>query len=300
MDQKKYTIGVKIGTAALSDAKGLPDKAVLGPIVDQLAELKLAGHKVFLVSSGAVGVGRRLLNWPAGMSLSLRQKQIAAKRGQVELMTFYGKLLVPYGIGVTQSLLERSHFGEGDQAPHEDMAAPFFDELKMPEVLPIINENDGVATHELKCTDNDELLGLNLGLAQADIGIILSNVKGVYSGNPDRGDAAFIPFINFSDTDVWKAIDTTGQSSYGLGGMKGKLKAAHDFLCSCGDERVRPAFLRADCGKSSVFIGSSREPNVIRRILAGDPTAATQCVCRPDEKSSRFCRYWQKANEYKS
>ncbi len=293
--KKSLTIGIKIGTAALSDPEGLPDLAVLEPLVSQIAALKRAGHKVFLVTSGAVGVGRRLLGWKVGVPLSLRQKQIAAKRGQVVLMQLYGSLFVPYGIGVTQSLMERRHFGDAERAPREDMVAPFLQELQMPEILPIINENDGVATHELKCTDNDHLLGLLLGVAQADLGIILTNVRGVFTGNPDLGNAEFVPAINFSDPDVWKKIDTSGKSSYGLGGMKGKLDAAKDYLCACGDERIRPAYMRSTCGGAVVWIASSREPNVVQRIVVGDPSVGTKCECRPASNASVFCRYWRES-----
>lgn len=296
-EKKKRRIATKIGTAALCGQQGVPDEAIAAPLVADIAAAKKAGHPFLLVTSGAVGFGRRLLGYSEGC-LPLRQKQVASKCGQAALMAFYEKLFAPHGIIVSQSLFERRHFGNDERAPMEDMVAPLFEEMKTDGLIPIINENDGVATRELRYTDNDELLSFNAGLIQADLAIILTNVRGVYTGPPSKPGSVFVPEINFSDPSVWSTIDTSGKSVAGLGGMKGKLRAACDFLCECGDERKRQWFLRAPCGGAEVVIASSREPHVIGRAMAGDSTVGTRCYCRPTTEASTYCRLWRQAHGY--
>ncbi len=282
IDQQRKTIVVKIGTEALSNAQGLPDLTVLAPLTQQLSALKKEGKAVVLVTSGAVGVGRHLLGWDKAKKLTLRERQVASKRGQVELMSLYGDLLRYDDIGVTQSLFERSHFGRGDISPKEDVAAPLFVEIGMPNIIPIINENDGAATTELRFTDNDQLAKHVARLIQADTLIVLSNVDGVYTTNPSDPAARKINTINFCDPSSWQGINTDGTSSSGLGGMKGKIKSAHCFLCGREGERLCDSAPWAHWERE-VFIASSRTPNVITRLLAGDEGVGTRLVCRPQE-----------------
>ncbi|MFA6279270.1 MAG: hypothetical protein WC612_00565 [Bdellovibrionales bacterium] len=280
LNQKK-TIVVKIGTEALSNAQGLPDLTVLAPLTHQLVALKKAGHAVVLVTSGAVGVGRHLLGWDKAKKLTLRERQVASKRGQVELMRLYGDLLRYDDIGVTQSLFERRHFGNEDVSPVEDVAAPLFVELGMPNIIPIINENDGAATTELRFTDNDQLAKHVSRLIQADTMIVLSNVDGVYTTNPSDPSARKITTINFCDPSTWQGIDTNGTSSSGLGGMKGKIKAAHCFLCGREGERACDPAPWAHWQRQ-VFIANSRTPNVVTRLLAGEEGVGTRLICQPE------------------
>lgn len=279
IDQKKIIV-VKIGTEALSNAQGLPNLTVLSQLTNQLATLKKEGHAVVLVTSGAVGVGRHLLGWDKAKKLMLRERQVASKRGQVELMRLYGELLRYDDIGVTQSLFERSHFGRDKDSPMEDVAAPLFVEIGMLNIIPIINENDGAATTGLRFTDNDQLARHVACLIQADTLIILSNVDGVYTLNPNNPMTKKITTINFCDPSSWQGIDTNGASSSGLGGMKEKIKSAHRFLC--GREGERPCAPQPWAYWSrEAFIASSRTPNVIMRLLAREEGVGTRLICAP-------------------
>lgn len=279
MAQQRTTIVTKIGTEALSDAQGEPDLMILAPLVKQLAALKKEGKAVVHVTSGAVGVGRRILGW-GDKELMLHERQVASEFGQPVLMGIYDDLFKVHGINVSQTLFERRHFGYGDQSPIQAVAAPFFLKLAMPHAVSIVNENDGVATTELRFTDNDQLAKHVARLARAQTLIILTNVEGVYTTNPSDPAAKKINTINFCDPASWQGIDTSGASSKGLGGMKNKIKSAHCFLCGREGERLCEPAPWAHWERE-VFIASSRTPNVITRLLAGEEGVGTRLVCRP-------------------
>jgi len=278
------TIVVKVGTRALLDQEGMLDEAVFTSIVDQIAVLKQGGFTVFLVTSGAVGTGRAIMGWPENKVPTLVQKQGLAAIGQHRLMNMYDRLFTPTGLIPSQLLLEREHFmpNGNNTPPRQDMVnhiSLLSTDPAFRHVVPIINENDAVATRELAFTDNDELASLLAGLVRAKKLIILSHIDGIYTSDPTSDPAAtLVREINFADATA-PCIDTSGVSSTGRGGMAGKHKATFDLLRACG---ARARALSADrCGGCEVYIANARKDDVILSIVEGGKEIGTRLVCRP-------------------
>jgi glutamate 5-kinase len=275
MGVKKYNLVVKIGTAALGAADGMPDRRLLGGLVDELAALKQVGHNVILVSSGAVGTGRAMLKkyQPLHNCPPVAEKQILASLGQSRLMTLYQELLTPHNLLASQILLTKQDFRTRDH--HKHMLHLFAALQKQPNILPIINENDSVTVDELMFTDNDELAGLLAAMMNADQLIILSHIAGVYDRPPDESGASIIPLIDWTSKTGLPAA-TQGKSRTGRGGMTAKLASARK-LASLG---------------ITTHIAAAREPNILARLLAGDKTG-TKIMPLPDKaKSGNAVKRW--------
>ena len=249
MYNKQQTIVVKIGTAALSRKDNTVDTELLGSIVAELVALKQDGHHVVLVTSGAVGTGRTRLRDDAFPQCcdEVTRKQIQASVGQPRLMGIYQQLLdavANSGMEASQSLLTKEHFGNPQHLVR--MLSVIKD---MPNVLPVMNENDSVAIQEF-FTDNDELSGDLSKLIGANKLIILSSIDGIYDRNPEDPDARRFWHIDASSFDS-STIDTHGKTPTGRGG---------------GDSKVKTSFQAALDG-IIVHVASSREPRVITRIM---------------------------------
>ena len=230
----------------------MPDKALLGGLVDEIAALKKAGHRVVLVSSGAVGTGRALSRKHHALHCDpVAERQILASLGQARLMALYQELLTPHGMLASQILLTKQDFRT--RGHHKTMEHLFQSVLRQPGILPIVNENDSVTVDELMFTDNDELAGLLAAMMQADRLIILSHIAGVYDRPPDEADAEVIPLIDFA-TRAGLPSTTRGKSTSGRGGMSSKLGMARK-AASMGIQ---------------AHIAAAREKGVIARILQGE------------------------------
>jgi glutamate 5-kinase len=212
-------IVIKVGTQSILATNAKPDEGILAAIIEQIISLQSKGHQVWLVSSGAVGSGRyiskEIQNREYGVSVE--EKQLLASVGQHELMGLYSNLSQKYGVLVSQLLLSKQDFRT--QKNRENITRLLQAIITHGNIIPIINENDTIATQELMFTDNDELAGLIASLTGADKLVIFTNVEGVYAADMKT----LIEVIDPAQTSV-KVGRTT--SAGGRGGMASKLHTA--------------------------------------------------------------------------
>jgi glutamate 5-kinase len=215
-------IVVKVGTSTLAHATGRLNIRHVEDLVKVLSDLKNAGHEIILVSSGAIGMGVGKL----GLSErphDMPTKQAAAAVGQCELMYTYDRLFTAYNHTVAQMLLT------GADIENETRRKNFENTLyRLLELgaLPIVNENDTVATEEIAVGDNDTLAAIVTCCAHADLLVLLSDIDGLYTANPaTHADATLIPLVTELTPAVLALADGAG-SALGTGGMATKLRAA--------------------------------------------------------------------------
>lgn len=214
-------IVIKIGTNVLSQENGLLDISTMAHLSAQISQLKQKGLGIIVVSSGAVGAGRKVLPQLNALG-KIEQRQIWAAVGQVRLMNTYVQLFEQYGIHVAQVLATKEDFR--DRQHYLNMRG-CFEALLKDNIIPIVNENDVIAVNELMFTDNDELAGLIATMCNADTLIILSNVEGVLDGHPNNLQAKIIPLIDADDRYSFNLI-LPSTSSFGRGGMHTKFRMA--------------------------------------------------------------------------
>lgn len=219
---------IKIGTRALSKEDGQVDEVVLGSIVDQILTLKNDGVEVVLVTSGAVGSGRNLLQSTEDTE-TVADKQVFAAVGQIKLMETYAQLFEKQGYQCAQVLVTKEDFR--DQSHYQNMQRCFLNLLR-DGIVPIVNENDVVAIKELIFTDNDELAGLIAAQLEADAVIILTNVDGVLDSGVYGTAAKCIAEIDVTTiAEIQKNI-TNEKTVVGRGGMLTKLAVAKKLIAS--------------------------------------------------------------------
>ena len=221
--QTSQTIVVKIGTSSLTQLTGQIAIATIASLVETLSCLRSQGHRVVLVSSGAVGVGCARLNLttrPRKMAL----KQAVAAVGQGRLMRIYDDLFSSLQQAIAQVLLTRRELVERNTYVN---VANTFRELLDLGVIPIVNENDTVAVDELKFGDNDTLSALVASLIQADWLFLLTDVDRMYSADPKTvPDAQPIKLVSSNDFNQLQIDAGSSGSQWGTGGMATKLAAA--------------------------------------------------------------------------
>ncbi|WP_042456895.1 glutamate 5-kinase [Neobacillus dielmonensis] len=246
---KKQLVVVKIGSSSLTTATGTISEDKIRDHVEALAYLKQQGHDVILISSGAVAAGFGALGYPVRPNTTAG-KQAAAAVGQGLLMQHYNELFKEFQTVAAQILLTREDFYS--QARFQNLYSTI-NELLHRGVIPIINENDSVSIEELTFGDNDMLSALVSGFLHANALIILTDVNGLYDGNPKVSkDAKKYHFIPEVSEQLLGYADENG-SSVGTGGMKSKLLAAQKAL-SLG---------------VSVFVGRGSGKDKLADILAG-------------------------------
>lgn len=213
---------VKVGTSTLAHSTGRLNIQRTQKLCEVLSDLKNAGHEIILVTSGAIGMGvgkLSLLQKPE----DIPTKQAAAAVGQCELMYTYDKLFSEYHHTVAQILLTGADFS------HDDRLQNFkntMERLLQLGVLPIINENDTIATDEIKVGDNDTLSALVATSVKADLLIILSDIDGLYTSDPHKDTSAkLIQRVEEITPQILQLAGGEG-SALGTGGMKTKLSAA--------------------------------------------------------------------------
>lgn len=215
-------IVVKVGTSTLAHATGRLNIRHVEELVKVLSDLKNAGHEIILVSSGAIGMGVGKLNLP-GKPSDMPTKQAAAAVGQCELMYTYDRLFLAYNHTVAQVLLT------GEDVDHPERRENFentMERLLELGALPIINENDTIATAEIKVGDNDTLGAIVACCVRADLLVLLSDIEGLYTADPRKDPAAtLIPVVEAVTPDIEALAGGVG-SSLGTGGMATKLRAA--------------------------------------------------------------------------
>jgi glutamate 5-kinase len=240
-----HRIVVKVGSSSLTTAEGGLDPARLDALVDALAARRATGSQVVLVSSGAIAAGLAPLGI-ARRPRDLATQQAAASVGQLALAHAYAASFGRYSLTVGQVLLtaddvvRRSHYRNAQRT---------FSRLLALDTVPVVNENDTVATEEIRFGDNDRLAALVAHLVGADGLFLLSDVAGLYPGNPFKDPTARLIGEVTGDSDVAGVeAGTTGASGVGTGGMASKLAAAR-LASSAGI----PVLLTAACEVSEAL-----------------------------------------------
>ncbi len=236
-------IVVKVGSSTLAHATGRLNIRRVEELVKTLSDLKNSGNEIILVSSGAIAMGAGKLNLKEKPS-DIPTKQAAAAVGQCELMYIYDKLFAEYNHTVAQLLMTGEDFNSAER--HDNFTNTMNKLLEMG-LMPIINENDTVATDEIKVGDNDTLSALVAESIDADLLILLSDIDGLFTADPKKDACAeLIPVINEITPEVL-ALGGDAGSSLGTGGMRTKLHAAQicvdsgcDMVITNGD---KPAVL---------------------------------------------------------
>lgn len=224
---------IKVGTSTLTYSTGKLNLRRIEQLVRCLADLKNRGYDVVLVSSGAMGVGVGKLSLMSRPE-TVRGKQAVAAIGQCELMSIYDRMFAEYCQTVAQILLTKTDL-ETDEKKQN--VTNTFDQLMEYGVIPIVNENDTVATEEIEFGDNDTLSALVAKLIHADLLILLSDIDGLYDRDPHKHPSAKLIPVVPEITDDIKASASGAGSRRGTGGMITKLIAA-DIATSNGCDMI--------------------------------------------------------------
>ena len=254
-------IVVKIGSALLVDrTKGLK-RDWLESLGTDVAALAKGDTEVLLVSSGAIALGRTLLKLPKG-ALKLEESQASAAVGQIELAKAYADVLGPHGITTAQILLT---LGDTEERRRYLNARATVDTLLRLKAIPVINENDTVATSEIRYGDNDRLAARVATMMGADLLILLSDVDGLYTAPPHLDPKAeFLPVVE-KITPAIEAMAGSAASEISRGGMKTKLDAgkiatsAGTAMIITSGTRMNP-LAAIDRGERATFFKASSTP----------------------------------------
>jgi glutamate 5-kinase len=260
---------IKVGTQSILSNDGTPLESIMLQLVEQIVILQRAGHHVVLVSSGAVASGRKAAFQFLGRQYgsSIGEKQVLASVGQYELMHIYASMFKVHNMLAAQLLLTKHDFQTRQH--YLNISRLLNEILDHKNIVPIINENDSVAIEELMFTDNDELAGLIAAQMNADKLIILSNVEGVYTGNPNDPSSELIAIIN--PKNGWPEVSAF-KSLHGRGGMASKLGTARKM---------------SNLGITT-HIASMGKPDVISRIINQEAIGTT---ILPSKKKSNIKRW---------
>lgn len=243
-------IVVKLGTSVLTGGTPRLDRPHMIELVRQFAQLYNQGKDIIIVSSAAIAAGRERLNFPP-LPSTVANKQMFAAVGQSRLMLTWERLFELYDIHVGQILLTRADVHNRRRYLN---ARDALHTLLENRIVPVINENDAVATEEIKVGDNDNLSAMVAALTEADLLLLLTDQPGLFTADPrTTPDARLIPEVNHID-ETLKAIAGGSVSGLGVGGMATKLQAA-DVARRAGTD---------------VVIAAGRANNVITRIVAGE------------------------------
>ncbi len=244
-------IVVKVGSSVLSDGVA-PRRRVFGEVARQVSALRDAGREVVIVSSGAVALGSSELGW-SEPGRSIPEKQAAAAIGQIRLVESYRRRFARHGKRVGQVLVTRSGLESRERFLN---ARHTLHQLLQLGAIPIVNENDTVATDEIRFGDNDNLSATIVNLVEADLLVILTDVDGLYREPPlpGRPRPPLFDVVESLTPEVARAAKGSS-SAFGRGGMTTKLEAAR---------------AAARCGASTV-VCNGRTRDVVVRVCAGEP-----------------------------
>lgn len=267
--KKAKRIVIKVGTSTITYANGKRNFSQIDRLAREISDLQNQGKEMILVTSGAVAVGVDRMGLP-GKPKTIPGKQAAAAVGQGVLMHTYEKFFADYGQIVAQVLITKT---EAIDRHRYTNTRNTFMELMRQRVIPIVNENDVVALDELKIGDNDNMSALVAGIVDADLVIILSDVDGLYTANPQtHPDAVIVPEVVEITPEIEASAGGVG-SSCGTGGMATKIQAAK----------------AATSSGIHLVIASGTEKNAITRVLQGEELG-TLFVSR--ENRLQFRKRW--------
>lgn len=267
--KKAKRIVIKVGTSTITYANGKRNFSQIDRLAREISDLQNHGKEMILVTSGAVAVGVDRMGLP-GKPKTIPGKQAAAAVGQGVLMHTYEKFFADYGQIVAQVLITKT---EAIDRHRYTNTRNTFMELMRQRVIPIVNENDVVALDELKIGDNDNMSALVAGIVDADLVIILSDVDGLYTANPQtHPDAVIVPEVAEITPEIEASAGGVG-SARGTGGMATKIQAAK----------------AATSSGIHLVIASGTEKNAITRVLQGEELG-TLFVSR--ENRLQFRKRW--------
>ena len=238
-------IVVKVGSNVLTTDSGKLDITRMSSLVDQIAWLRWHGYEVILVSSGAVACGRRELQVDHHLD-SVEQRQLFSAMGQVKLVNLYYDLFREYNIHIGQVLTMKSNFQTPEQYRNQQAC---MEVMLQNGVIPVVNENDTVCVTELMFTDNDELSGLIAQMMKAEALILLSNIDGIYTGNPSDPESEVIRSV--APCESLDNYILPSKSSAGRGGMESKYNTA----CQTAEAGIK------------VIIANGNRPDILRLLL---------------------------------
>ena len=245
-------IVIKIGSSSLThEETGMLNIVKLEKLVRELVNLRNMGKEVVLVSSGAIAVGRKSLGFTE-KPRKINEKQACAAVGQGRLMMMYQKIFGEYNQVSAQILMTKNTFVNNLSRMNAHNTI-----MKLLEygVIPIVNENDTVSTYEMQFGDNDTLSAIVAALVEADLLILLSDINGLYTDDPNKNaDAKFIDTVEVLDYKYLNMGKATSGSDVGTGGMSTKLTAAKIATASGAD----------------MIIANGNDFSIIHRIVEGE------------------------------
>ena len=263
-------IAVKIGSNVLTRKDGTLDVTQMSALVDQLAALHHEGYELVLISSGAVASGRSEVKVSKKLD-AVSSRQLYSAVGQAKLINRYYELFRDHGLRCGQVLTTKESFGSRIHYLNQKHCLEVMLENG---VIPIVNENDTISVTELMFTDNDELSGLIATMMGMDALVILSNVDGIYTGNPSDQNAQLISAVESTKTDLSVYVQAS-RSSFGRGGMLTKCRIAQKVA----DEGIL------------VIIANGKRPNVLLELLTeGSSTPCTRFL--PSSKPVSSVKKW--------
>jgi len=286
--QRARRVVIKVGSALLVDAaSGRLNRAWLETLVADVVRLHRQGKEVVLVSSGAIALGRRHLGLPKG-PLRLEESQAAAAVGQIRLAHAYKELLEQWDLQVAQVLLTLE---DSEQRQRYLNARATLSALLARGAVPVINENDTVATAEIRYGDNDRLAARVAQMISADCVILLSDIDGLYTADPHRDpNAEYIPLVREITPEI-EAMGGESASDMGRGGMTTKIIAARiavaagcHFCIAAGAPR-HPVRRIEQGGRSTWFRPSASPVAARKQWIAG--TLKPAGVLRVDDGAAR-------------
>ena len=265
----KKRIVVKIGSSSLQHKEtGDMDYIRLEKLVRELSDIRNQGKEVILVTSGAIAAGKKAVGITEIKSYmqaeAMAVKQACSAIGQARLMMTYSRLFAEYNQVAAQILMTKNTIV--DNLNRYNAHNTFSQLLKMG-VIPVVNENDTVATYEIEIGDNDTLSAIVAALVEADLLILLSDIDGLYTDDPHKNpDAKFIDVVETLTPELMEMGKASTGSGVGTGGMSTKLIAAKIATASGAD----------------MIIANSEDIGVLHRIMNGK-SIGTLFVANPDE-----------------
>lgn len=248
--QCKKRIVVKIGSSCLTHPEtGSINYAKIEQLIRMLTDIHNSGKDVILVSSGAIAVGRKVMNMKPE---TLDEKQALAAIGQARLMMTYQKLFAEYNQVTGQILMTKNTMVD---ALNRRLAQNTFEELLKLGVIPVVNENDTISTYEITFGDNDLLSAVVCALTKADLLILLSDIDGFYTDDPhENPEAKLISLVPEINEDFFNMGKDSSSTELGTGGMSAKLAAAR---------------VATDSGADMVIMNGD-DVSDLARVLAGE------------------------------
>jgi glutamate 5-kinase len=255
---------VKVGSALLVAPDGTVRREWLASLAADIAARVRAGQQVIVVSSGAIALGARRLGLPRGGRATLEDAQAAAATGQIALSSIWAELLGSHGLTAAQLLVTLDDLE--DRRRYLNVAATLGRLLTLG-IVPVVNENDSVATEEIRFGDNDRLAARVGAAARAQGVVLLSDIDGLYDSNPHGNpDARMIARVERIDATVMAMADAKSSSGMGSGGMVSKIEAARiattggAHLAIASGRIDHPLARFADTGHGTVFTAAGQAP----------------------------------------